>query len=912
MALTLVQGNGELEIKYELEVGFQPESEHQSAHIDGVNRVWIRNNWTGPLNELYINIPPNAKGKETNPNPNIIGKIRCSQLGKVVQTSESTIKIGLFPALDSGAAVVLEIPFTTWFSGQPDAVAATVGTRIDTTIYNMINFYPRLEFFYPDGWHEVEYGIRERPFSNLAEFKAIFTYPSDYQLGTSGHTIDIDTVTAEIIKEEIVYPQATDLSAVISTGFIRKTRTIDDIYVELLYTGGQAMNSSRVLNKLSDIITFYQSEFGSCPHDKLLVTMGYSLDATVLSGTNYIINQNSLPLDYKTLAREFSRQWFGNAINADESYETWLNESFAEYATGMYRRSVEGDQEQSLFESMTAIVTVWRDLEHLTAEEIMRLMYNLFGRDVVPPIYQPERQINWENQAQLYSRYIVGSHALSMLESAVGDSLMHEIISSYIKENIWETVNTETFIKYVSRHTSPEVAADFRLALTTNLRPDYKIADVISSGRSDRRWDNRIETGFEGSWNFPVDVSVITTEGDTIILKHMHFKENGVIDFVSDSPVAVVILDPNKKTFDANRFNNRWPRSFLLQPIYGLPSWEVYKLYYRPVIRQDWRDNWRFGVHVSGGLGLNLMPILPAFYQNNFDLELSLAPELQKNNVGLKFSYRTPLGSVERTFWEFRSNWEYPRNENSLSLSRYLGKTRYLVANHQSSYQRITGKLQRTEFSVGDEDQRWLKGKLWSVQADFVRFRYSRKQRSNFQVAARAGRAYQKQGGTFYRLASLIDLEYHLWDKIIIRTHGETGLVWDERTSNYLRYRLRHQLRAWRPRDEFVPLFRGITPVDGEWWNSVFGFGFSIGAETNLPAWPMVYIDGAAIENEGAGIRERWSNLSNNPLYMTAGLGVESQSWVEMGVYFPLWISHPVKNGQKWGWRWLVELGFYF
>ncbi len=909
MLTGVLLANGELGIKYELEVDFKPEIENHPARLDGVNRVWVENKWNAPISELYLRVPPDGHGN--NPG-NLTGKIRCSRLGKVGYTSGNTIQVGLFPALKPGETVVLDIPFTTWFSHIPSQTVSTIGRMADTTIYNLIDFYPSLEYFYPDGWRADNYQKRQRPFSNLADYAVTFTYPAGFEIGTSGKTVDIDTVTSEIIREHSEYGPATDFSAVLSTAFQRTQTTIAGIDLELLFTSDQESLVLPVIETLRTIIPFYQAEFGPCPHDRLTITMAYSLDATVVTRTNFIIFQDGFMSASRLLPREFARQWFGNAINADETYETWLNESFAEYAAGRYRTSVQGGESPALFSSMRGMLMVWRDLENLTPEETMRLIYNLFGRDVVPPIYEPNRQINWESQAQVYSRYIVGSHALGMLESAVGDSLMHTIMQAYASENTWHTVNTETFIATVDRFTSPQIGANFRLALTTNLRPDYKIVDVINSGRPDRQWDTKIKTDFDGSWNLPVDIETVTAAGDTLRLERVRFQQDGEINLVGASAIVKATVDPDKQTFDANRFNNRWPRAVLLQPIYGLPSWEFYKLYYRPVLRQDWRDNWRFGFEISGGLGINLMPILPAYYQNNFDLQLSYAPELKSNQLGINIGYRTPLGSVERTYWEMRSNIEYPRNENSLSISRYLGKTRYLVANRQSAYQRLTGRIQRTEFSTTDADQRWLRGKLWFVQGEFTRFRYSLQQRSNVEVAVRAGKAYQKHGGAFYRFSSLFDFEQHLWDSIILRTHFENGLVWDERNSNYLRFRLKHKLRAWRPRDEFVPLFRGITPVDEKYWNTVIGGGFSVGAETNLPAWPMVFMDAALVESGGANLGERWDNLTGNPVYLTGGLGVESQSWVEMGVYFPLWISHPVKDNRHWGLRWLVELGFYF
>ena len=904
----------ELDIRYELDLNFIPGDANNPAQVEGTNRVWIRNNSKNPLGEVYFH---NSANGYYNPDDRAssrttIENIRCSHLGKVTSTSEISMRVGLFPAVNPGEEVVLNIPFTTRISEQPSPFIPTVGNRADTTIYNLMFFYPVLEFFHPDGWHTWDHGGLADPYSNLAEYQVSLSYPVGYQIGTSANLVHSDTLTTELVRQKFTSAKAISFSAVVSTEFVKRSTVIAGIAIDFLYTPGEQSGADQVITRLKELIPFYQERFGDCPNDKLTLTMGYSLDAGAVASSNYIIFQGGFESGLRTLPHEFAHQWFGNAINADESYETWLIESFAEYAAGLFRKSRQTPAEFNVFKSTAAVVTIWRDLENLNAEEIMRRLYDLFGRSVVPPIYQPDKQTDWEDQAQLYSRYIVGNHALQMLESAVGDSLMQIIMHTYATENVWKTVNTETFISTVNRFVNHRIGDNFRLALTTNLRPDYKIVAVETKGRKDRRWDTKIITDFKGTWSLPVDFEAITEQHDTIRFTRIHLQNQNEINLISDNPVKSVLLDPDKRIFDSNRFNNRWPRTFLLQPIYGLPSWEVYKLYYRPVIRQDWRRDWRFGVHISGGLGLNLMPILPAFYQNAFDLELTYAPQLTAQQTGLKFAYRTPLGSVDRTFWEFRTSWEYPRNEQAMSLSRYVGKIRYLVANRQSAYQRLTGQIKRTEFATTDKNNRWFKGKLLSAQADFIRFRYNLQQRSNIRVALLAGQALQWQGGLFYRLSSLIDLERHLWDQLIVRAHGEHGLVWDDRISNYLRYRLQHQLRAWRPRTEFVPLFRGFTPVNDEYWDSVLGFGFSVGAETEWPVWPMVYIDAVLAEESGGDLAQRWRAMAENTIYASAGIGIESQSLVELGLYLPLWISHPIGGGSRWGWRWLVEWGFYF
>ncbi len=904
-----------LVIRYELNLNISPASQNEAARIEGVNRVWIRNNWDRPIGELHFHNSPNQKygSKGQADSYTEIGRIRSSSLGKVTNADQLSMQVGLFPALNPGEEVVLEIPFVTTVSNRPSPYIPTVGSEGDTVIYSLVNFYPVLEFFYPDGWHPREHTRKGTPVTNFAEYEAHITYPRDYKIGCSANLIKENILTSSVKRSSFHSQRATRLSILLANKLNFHQESISGINVELMYSDGENDLVAPTIAKIHQLADFYEGRFGKCPSNKLFIGPAYSLDTATVIGPNYIVFQKGLKNGMRSLPHEFAHQWFGNAIVAEGSNEEWLIESFAEYSAWLFQKTQKQPEKHGLINSAQEGLAIWREFDDLPVEEIMRRLQGLLGSSILPPVYQSDRQTSWENSAQLYSRFVIGNHALQMLESAVSDSVMQIIMRQYIAENLWKYVSAETFVSTVSRVANNRIGSNFRLALTTNLKPDYKIVSVETKGRKDRRWETRIVTDFKGPWILPIDITAVTENGDTVRYERVRLQNDSDINLVTSSPVQSVVLDPDKKTFDSNRFNNRWPRTFLLEPIYGMPSWEVYKVYYRPVLRQDWRREWRLGVRVSGGLGLNLMPLLPAIYQNSFDVEIDYSPALDDHQIGVRLAYRKPINSKEHTFWEVKASWEYPRNEQSLSLSRYIGKTSYLVANRKSAYQRITGQIKRTEFINRDVDQnRWLKGQLLALQADLVRFRYEPKQRSNMQLAVLAGEAINDKGGAFYRLSALVDFERRLFDQLIVRTHFENGYVWDERESNYLRYQLEHQLKAWRSRTNFVPLFRGLTPVAKERWDSVLGFGLSIGYATSLPAWPMVYLDGAMAEQDGGSLKHRWDRLSDNPVYASAGIGIESQTLLELGLYLPLWISHPIGNGSRWGWRWLVQVGFYF
>jgi hypothetical protein len=75
----------------------------------------------------------------------------------------------------------------------------------------------------------------------------------------------------------------------------------------------------------------------------------------------------------------------------------------------------------------------------------------------------------------------------------------------------------------------------------------------------------------------------------------------------------------------------------------------------------------------------------------------------------------------------------------------------------------------------------------------------------------------------------------------------------------------------------------------------------------------MVYIDGAVVSDYEGSFMDRIDQLSkSNNVYITAGIGLESQTMMEIGLYFPFWVSHPVGGENNLAMRMLMQWGFYF
>ncbi|UCH11591.1 MAG: hypothetical protein JSU61_06790, partial [Fidelibacterota bacterium] len=692
---------------------------------------------------------------------------------------------------------------------------------------------------------------------------------------------------------------------------------------ELLYTPGQKRKVDQLLKNMEELVPFYEEHFGPCQNDKLTITMCYSLGANVggIATSNIIIGQGEM-CGTSTLAHEFGHQWFGNAVNADENYEAWLNESFAEYASQMYLVKIQRMSADLGLVSEPRTFDLWSDLRTFRPEGLFRLLHDVLGDRGLPPIHQEGVALEWEDlenmmalAADAYVIYYEGANALKMLQAAVGDSLMQEIMLEYTRDYTWQTVTTDTFVALVGQRAGQRIADNFYQAITTSQRPDLKITDVDVKQAADDRWETTVRTQYQGRWLLPVDVQAITEAGDTVTEAGRWLDEQPDIQFITASPVIRVRLDPRGRMFDTQRANNRWPRRIQIQPLYGLPSWDLYKLYIRPRLKVDWRGDRRYGICLAGGLGGNFMPLAPAYFAHQIKLDLTYSPQVDDHPWGGQVIYRNPVRATSLNQWEVTASYEYPRNQQSLAWRGYLGKSKFYFHGGQAAYRQLTTRIIRTEYVEGAVDDAWAPGSDLALGIDLTYYKHIPNHLSIFQVSGLTGYTDVQDGDRlFHRLSSRIDQTYTFFKGLQIHLQMDGRFVWDTRPSHVLRSRLGRLPQLWNEQGG-ASTFRGRTDVDSEWWDSMVTGGVSLGWQ------PLfldinhleIYVNWAVVDDGNSPLFSRFGELfESSPVYTAFGLGWVARSVLHYGVYFPLWLSHPPDDEPNWKFRTMVQLELHF
>jgi len=909
----------QLDIFYHLELKLELASGNSPATIGGINHIKVKNLGNVSVNKLFIRNNSNKYFKANNEKSprTYIGNISGTLLGEQPEWAQAVMPLELKPALLPGEETIIHIPFETYISASSGKYYPTVGSREDTTIYVLQSFYPRLEYIYADGWRENEYKLAAQEHPPAADYLVSLTTPGGFVVANSG--VILSGPNDESIENSFQFAATNirDFSMVASKYFDRETIHVPGMAVSLLMTPGKLKKFKKMKPAIQDILKLYINEYGPSNSPELTITSAYSLGTDMASKPNMFILSQDDQITKNTLAHELAHQWFGNLGAVESPDDWWLIESVAEYAADSYFRAKKAKTRR--FKGKTPANYSFKDLKTNISDkkfvDWIHLAYEISGENNLPPFYEPEKK-KWEQSVNRYSVYSIGNYSLQMLRESLGQEKTNRILSAFSKAETSSNISSATILEIIEKKEDEKIATQLRLALTTAAKVDIVIEDVISTQMSNSSWGNKVIFTHKGKWLFPVNMKVITISGDTLNFEALRFATRDTFRFKSKSAVKNVEIDPEKHMFDSNGYNNRWPKSFTPQPLSEIPSWKVYSVYFRPRALNGWDGGQRFGVRYSGRLGINLMPYQSALYQHAFDLDILFATSRSQKNWAWQFNYKTPVKSTDLMFWQLTAGYDYPRNIQSMSFVFYVGQPLYWAVNGKSAYKRLTTKISRMEYTESDSTSWWRNSQSWTLREQFVWFNYTGDKRHILRGSLMTGiYVYAGEKHRISKISSSFDFEKHYPFGLIFRTHIDGGLARGASRDNSFRFRIKQVAGGWKNRENYIPLFRGSTINDKDWQSSVLSSGFSLGIETKRSMWPMIYSD---IVMTGDGkqhktIKKQISNLLEaDPLYVAVGIGLESQSIIEFGVYFPFWVSHPGQGEKNFNFRMRIQAGFYF
>ncbi len=905
-----LSGEEELEISYHLDVQLSSGGSSETTMVSGVNHVSIVNTSEANLAILHFHNNSNAHFDPEIPGTpqtrilNVTGPVTLAG-----DTDGPTMALKLDHDLLPGDTISLGIEFETDLASVGNPFAPTMGVRGDTTIYNLIFFYPVLEFYYPDGWHTDLHSGAADPHTNTADYRMTFRYPDSFVAGFSGFPGQVDTLENGWISESCSSPASHSISAVLSNRFERSRRSIHGIDVDMLHTPGEGDHVDSLLLMMESMVPYLESWFGPCPSKRLLCSMSYSLGelAAALATTNYIVYQGRMR-SKSTLSHELGHHWFAGSLIANENTEPWLNEGFSEFGSRLWYK-VRHPEEGIRTSPGRVSFDLWNDIRSQGPEEAYHLLSNLLGDAVVGPVHMTD-PIDWGDidemipvTAAAITIYYKSSDLLFALQEAVGEEKMQEIMLAYTHRYRGKTVDQQAWLDVLEDEAGQDLAASFKTALHTPLRPDYAVDKVRSETGKGDDWLTSIELHSNGGWAFPLSYEARSKTDSVLARGTWDPKGASEITLSTTEPISGFSLDPGNQSMDRFAADNHWPRRIQVQPLGGLPSWQSYRIFIRPHYHVDRDGDEYLGIRIAGGAGLQGMPLTASTFRHAFKLDLTKDVEL--NIFQYRFQLTEPLFDSHRSYLRLHMIQSDPYDLNEITLIHYPGETRWYWRGGDARYLQLSsGLLHWRSNAPGNPQSKLL------LKEEMLFFSHTEHQRMLLRMQMAAGT--RKREHSSHRLREFkgwFQFDLPLIGPLEGGLRGGLFLVEDIQYALSSAYRTGSLPLPWDHRGYMLP-FRASTVLDKAYMRTagLWGISLGLGAGERFPIRPMFYGDVIYAEAYGGTVSDRFEAMSDFGPITALGIGIESRFVLDIGLYFPLWVSDPPIGEEHSKFRMMLQI----
>jgi hypothetical protein len=292
----------------------------------GRESVSFTNASATPLTEVYLRLWDNYHGNCPS-TPITVSNVTGGTAGSL-QAGCTAMKITLPTALNQGQSgsigfdLSIVVPSGTDRFGHDGA-------------YNFLgNALPALAIRDGAGWHLDPYTNNGESFYSLAsDFKVTLDHPSSISVPATGTSVDtpgssgrtITTATATKVRD---FAWAAGPFSVISG------TSPGGVKVNVYRVSSISSSSAQsMLNVSTSAIDSHSSRYGAYPYGEVDVVLDNGFWFGGMEYPGFVLDLVSST----ALAHELAHQWWYGIVGDDEYNNPWLDESFADYATDLYR-----------------------------------------------------------------------------------------------------------------------------------------------------------------------------------------------------------------------------------------------------------------------------------------------------------------------------------------------------------------------------------------------------------------------------------------------------------------------------------------------------------------------------------------------------------------------------------------------
>jgi len=386
-------------------------------------------------------------------------------------------------------------------------------------------------------------------------------------------------------------------------------------------------------------LAHYGAHYGAYPYGQLTV-----VDASLAAGGGMeypnLVVISSPPVPFTRLLEdvvihETGHQWFYGMLGSNEIAEAWLDEGINTFAEMRYFDETHGPR-GNLLDLPGADRLPW----DLNDRYLQRLIYHVTATNGwLKPILTPAYEFGDEATAYAGVEYAQAGLVMRMLQRLVGDTCFDRIMQTYCAQFRFRHPTTPDFIAVAESVSGQSLSWFFDQWLRTANTCDYAVSRVSGS---------RVRVQRKGGIRMPVEVRARLRDGR--LETRLCPDSGGVLDF--GSRVASVELDPEEKLLETNRWNNFFPARVEMKPVFDLPSFDSYQMFYGPYAWFDLYHGLQIGPWLMGRRFINYGPLRGAHQWLASTLYRTNLKDFQAN-----LSYSTPLTFVsDRLAFDMRGN----------------------------------------------------------------------------------------------------------------------------------------------------------------------------------------------------------------------------------------------------------------
>jgi hypothetical protein len=262
-----------------------------------------------------------------------------------------------------------------------------------------------------------------------------------------------------------------------------------------------------------------------------------------------------------SLTRQIAAQWFTGSANVRNRMDSWIVGGFIDFLCFQALKATDrNDIFNYIFSDFRLASLNYRQVQDLTAAHLRRT--TPFNR-----LTDEEMKTALDTDQQSPFLFIRHALALRQLESLLGSETTAALLRGFFKIAQFEYFAPAKFYSYVvSRN---DLLSDSQLALVSRVLrewwqsegwPDTALGAFSGKERPDGKWETTVEIEHLGDLKFPGKLRIKDSKDKVYWAGISGGKRptdvNESIMVLTDAQVSELSIDPNRETFDADRFNN--------------------------------------------------------------------------------------------------------------------------------------------------------------------------------------------------------------------------------------------------------------------------------------------------------------------------------------------------------------------